>query len=88
MTFRTGVSPAVQLQAVLSTMRSQAVRPGSQNTPGLHRLTRELSELSELGGSSASQQDSKTGEAMMLEDPTSVVALLNVAGRPCICCDP
>lgn len=69
------VTKLTQLQDVVASLRSQALKPGSHNAAGSHRLTRELSEL----GSSTSGRDSQTGEAVM-EDPTSVVALLNVAG--------
>ena len=66
-----------QLQGVVAGLRSQALKPDSQNAAGSHRLTRELSEL----GSSTSGRDSQTGEAAaVMEDPTSVVALLSVAG--------
>ena len=53
------------------------MKQDSQPGPGSHRLTRELSQVTD---SSNAGRGSHTGEAASMEDPTSVVALLNVAG--------
>ena len=68
---------ALPLQAVVAALRSQALKPDSQPTPGSHRLTRELSQVA---SSSDAGRGSHPGEDTSMEDPTSVVALLNVAG--------
>lgn len=65
------------LQAVVTALRSQALKPDSRPAPGSHRLTRELSEVTSSGNAG---RGSHSGEATSMEDPTSVVALLNVAG--------
>ena len=68
---------ALPLQTVVNALRSQALKPDSQPIPGSHRLTRELSEVT---GSSTAGRGSQSGEGSSMQDPTCVVALLNVAG--------
>lgn len=63
----------------MTTLRLQALKPEIQilNLPGSHRLTREMSEVG-VGSASRGSQDGEPPSSM--EDPTSVVALLNVTG--------
>ncbi|KAL3131897.1 hypothetical protein ABBQ38_007602 [Trebouxia sp. C0009 RCD-2024] len=67
----------VSVQAVVTSLRLQALKPETQiqNTPGSHRLTRELSEV---GGGTASRGSQEGEPPSSMEDPTSMVALLNV----------
>lgn len=70
------------LQAVVTAPRLQALKPDSQiqSMPGSHRLTRELSEVSGSNNTGRGSQGGEDPRPSSMEDPTAVVALLNVAG--------
>ena len=65
----------------MSTLRSLAVKSDGQSALDARRLSRELSELASVNAG----RDSQTADSAVIEDPTSVVALLNVAGVRCCC---
>ena len=60
----------------MSSLRSLALKSEGQSALDSRRLSRELSEL----GATDPGRDSASGEATIMEDPTLVVALLNIAG--------
>jgi len=60
----------------VSSLRSLALKSEGQSALDSRRLSRELSEL----GATDPGRDSASGEATMMEDPTLVVGLLNIAG--------
>lgn len=67
------------MQAVVASLRRLVLQPEQpQQAP---RLSRELSELGQPPASSDAQTDSGL---VGIDDPTSVVALLNVAGQPAV----
>ncbi len=60
----------------MTSLRSRALKSEGQSALDSRRLSRELSEL----GATDPGRDSASGEATMMEDPTLVVGLLNIAG--------
>lgn len=64
------------LQNVVGTLRQLALQPQTQRSAQSYRLSRELSELPTVNAGT----DNQTEEGLAIEDPTAVVALLNVAG--------
>lgn len=60
----------------MTSLRSLALKSEGHSTLDSRRLSRELSEL----GAADCGRDSASGEATMMEDPTLVVGLLNIAG--------
>ena len=61
----------------MTSLRSLAIKSESQSALDSRRLSRELSELTATNAG----RDPQNSDAAIIEDPTSVVALLNVAGR-------
>lgn len=64
------------LQGVVVSLRSLALRSEGHSALDSRRLSRELSEL----GTTDPGRNSASGEATIMEDPTLVVGLLNIAG--------
>ena len=62
---------------MVGTLRQLALQPQTQRSAQSHRLSRELSELPTANAGT----DNQTEEGLAIEDPTAVVALLNVAGK-------
>ena len=60
----------------MASLRSLALRSEAQSALDSRRLSRELSEL----GTTDPGRNSASGEATIMEDPTLVVGLLNIAG--------
>ena len=60
----------------MNSLRSLALKSEGQSALDSRRLSRELSEL----GTTDPGRDSASGEATIMEDPTLVMGLLNIAG--------